>query len=128
MATPPPCSDPVDAALRCSFKKTTKGFKAYDWLAFFIPAFGWLRTYNVKGWLYRDLLAGLSVAVMVIPQGMSYAQNLAYLPQVYGTQHSGCNSCLMPAAESILIIASMQVCTAPLSPASCTPCWALPAS
>jgi hypothetical protein len=32
----------------------------------------------------RDLLAGLSVAVMVIPQGMSYAQNLAYLPQVYG--------------------------------------------
>lgn len=30
------------------------------------------------------MLAGLSVAVMVIPQGMSYAQNLAYLPQVFG--------------------------------------------
>lgn len=28
--------------------------------------------------------AGLSVAAMVVPQGMSYAQNLAFLPQVYG--------------------------------------------
>jgi hypothetical protein len=28
--------------------------------------------------------AGLSVAAMVVPQGMSYSQNLAFLPQVYG--------------------------------------------
>ena len=30
------------------------------------------------------LQAGLSVAAMVVPQGMSYSQNLAFLPQVYG--------------------------------------------
>ena len=32
----------------------------------------------------NDLFAGIAVALMVIPQGMSYAQNLAFLPQVYG--------------------------------------------
>ena len=30
------------------------------------------------------LQAGFSVAAMAVPQGMSYAQNLAFLPQVYG--------------------------------------------
>lgn len=34
--------------------------------------------------LQNDVLAGLCVGLMVIPQGMSYAQNLAFLPQVYG--------------------------------------------
>lgn len=34
--------------------------------------------------LQNDLFAGLAVALMVVPQGMSYAQNLAFLPQVYG--------------------------------------------
>ena len=29
-------------------------------------------------------MAGIAVAVMVVPQGMSYSQNLAFLPQVYG--------------------------------------------
>lgn len=31
-----------------------------------------------------DVLAALAVVATVIPQGMSYAQNLAFLPQVYG--------------------------------------------
>ena len=34
--------------------------------------------------LPSTMQAGLSVAAMVVPQGMSYAQNLAFLPQVYG--------------------------------------------
>ena len=37
--------------------------------------------------------AGLSVAAMVVPQGMSYSQNLAFLPQVYGLVCSCC--CLL---------------------------------
>lgn len=34
--------------------------------------------------MQSDILAGLCVGIMIIPQGMSYAQNLAFLPQVYG--------------------------------------------
>lgn len=39
-------------AIRCSFKRTTQEFGWYEWLAFFIPFFGWIRTYQWKSWLY----------------------------------------------------------------------------
>ena len=68
---------------KMAYKEQVKGYGWYDWLAFFIPCFRWLKTYPVKQWLLWDILAGLSVGAMVIPQGMSYA-NLAGLPQVYG--------------------------------------------
>ena len=34
-------------------------------------------------WLQADIIAGISVGAMVVPQGMSYAK-LAGLPNVYG--------------------------------------------
>ena len=68
---------------KAAFKEETGGFGWYEWLGYFIPCFVWLKTYKVKEWLLWDVLAGLSVGAMVIPQGMSYA-NLAGLPQVYG--------------------------------------------
>lgn len=49
-----------------------------------MPIANWIRTYRWKQWLISDVMAGIAVALMVVPQGMSYAQNLAFLPQVYG--------------------------------------------
>jgi sulfate transporter 4 len=68
---------------KVAYKEETQNFGWYDWLGFFIPCFVWLKQYKIKKWLLWDVLAGLSVGAMVIPQGMSYA-NLAGLPQVYG--------------------------------------------
>ena len=48
----------------------------------FIPALTWLGSYD-KGDLSSDLMAGLIVAVMLVPQGMAYAL-LAGLPPVTG--------------------------------------------
>ncbi|MBT8260933.1 MAG: solute carrier family 26 protein, partial [Bacteroidia bacterium] len=48
----------------------------------FIPILEWLPNYNKK-WLKGDLSAGLTVGVMLIPQGMAYA-SIAGLPAVYG--------------------------------------------
>ena len=51
-------------------------------LRFFFPVIDWLQTYNrQKG--RGDLQAGLTVGVMLIPQGMAYAV-LAGLPPIYG--------------------------------------------
>lgn len=47
-----------------------------------IPATEWLSTYNSKT-LKSDLGAGLTVGVMLIPQGMAYAM-IAGLPPIYG--------------------------------------------
>lgn len=48
----------------------------------YIPAFEWLATYK-KSYFKKDFLAGLIVAIMLIPQGMAYAM-LAGLPPVIG--------------------------------------------
>ncbi len=47
-----------------------------------IPILDWLPQYN-KEWFKGDLSAGLTVGVMLIPQGMAYAM-LAGLPAQYG--------------------------------------------
>lgn len=47
-----------------------------------LPAADWLRLYR-PSWFTADLMAGLTVGVLLIPQGMAYAL-LAGLPPVYG--------------------------------------------
>lgn len=47
-----------------------------------LPAYGWLRSYKRRD-LSGDLLAGLTLAVMLVPQGMAYAL-LAGLPPIMG--------------------------------------------
>jgi SulP family sulfate permease len=46
------------------------------------PFLSWLKSYQVS-FLHRDALAGLTVAVVLIPQAMAYAM-LAGMPPVYG--------------------------------------------
>uniref|UniRef100_A0A1B6BXI7 STAS domain-containing protein n=1 Tax=Clastoptera arizonana TaxID=38151 RepID=A0A1B6BXI7_9HEMI len=48
-----------------------------------IPALGWLRNYKWKEELLPDVIAGCTVAVMNIPQGMAYAL-LGNVPPVVG--------------------------------------------
>ena len=48
----------------------------------FLPFLNWLPNYNTQN-LSGDLFAGLTVGVMLIPQGMAYAM-LAGLPPIYG--------------------------------------------
>lgn len=48
----------------------------------YLPFLDWLRGYNKQDFL-KDLIAGLTVGVVLIPQGMAYAM-IAGLPPVYG--------------------------------------------
>lgn len=68
---------------KARFGQKFDGYGWLEWLGFFLPCVNWLRTYNVKEYLLMDIVAGLSVGFMVIPQGMSYA-SIAGLPAVYG--------------------------------------------
>lgn len=53
-----------------------------DGLARVVPLLGWLRHYDRRT-LRHDLIAGLTVAVMLVPQSMAYAA-LAGMPPVAG--------------------------------------------
>lgn len=51
-----------------------------------VPIVGWLPRYNVR-WLVNDTIAGLTLGLMLIPQGLSYA-SLATIPIQYGLMSS----------------------------------------
>ena len=46
------------------------------------PFLTWIRTYN-RSLLYGDLIAGITVGIMLVPQGMAYAM-IAGMPPIYG--------------------------------------------
>lgn len=51
-----------------------------------VPIVGWLPRYNLR-WLINDTIAGLTLGLMLIPQGLSYA-SLATIPIQYGLMSS----------------------------------------
>ncbi|CAA6654877.1 unnamed protein product [Spirodela intermedia] len=48
-----------------------------------LPCSRWIRSYKWREWLQVDLVAGITVGVMLVPQAMSYAK-LAGLHPIYG--------------------------------------------
>ncbi|KAK0592412.1 hypothetical protein LWI29_018756 [Acer saccharum] len=54
-----------------------------EWIEMVLPCFRWIRTYNYREYLQVDLMAGITVGVMLVPQAMSYAK-LAGLQPIYG--------------------------------------------
>ncbi|XP_015586101.1 solute carrier family 26 member 10 [Cephus cinctus] len=63
--------------------KKCKSFELQDFLKKSIPIIDWLPKYNWKENIMGDLVAGFTVAVMHIPQGMSYAL-LGNVPPIVG--------------------------------------------
>ncbi|XP_058761217.1 sulfate transporter 4.1, chloroplastic-like [Vicia villosa] len=54
-----------------------------EWLEFFLPCSRWIRIYKWREYFQVDLMAGITVGVMLVPQSMSYAK-LAGLQPIYG--------------------------------------------
>ena len=50
------------------------------------PIIGWLPRYDYR-WIVSDVIAGITVGLMLIPQGLSYAK-IATIPVQYGLMSS----------------------------------------
>ncbi|KAG7190053.1 hypothetical protein KM043_006199 [Ampulex compressa] len=69
-----------------ALKVASNAIRSKNWkscLASTIPVVGWLRRYRWKESVMPDIVSGLTVAVMHIPQGMAYAL-LGNMPPVVG--------------------------------------------
>lgn len=57
--------------------------KAFDAVAHWVPSLYWIPKYNSWVYFQADLIAGLTLSAVVIPQSLAYSA-LASLPPVYG--------------------------------------------
>ncbi|KAJ3024550.1 UNVERIFIED_CONTAM: hypothetical protein HDU68_008013 [Siphonaria sp. JEL0065] len=64
-----------------------------EYLKSLFPIAGWLPRYNVQ-WLVGDLIAGVTVALVIFPQAISYSTKLANLPAQFGL-YTGFIGCLL---------------------------------
>lgn len=74
----------------------------------FLPFLGWFKDYDL-GKFKIDLLAGITVALVLIPQSMAYAQ-LAGLPAYYGLY-----AAFLPPMVAALFGSSKQLATGPVA-------------
>lgn len=73
-----------------------------------IPALGWIKNYQ-RAWLKGDISAGLTVGVMLIPQGMAYAM-LAGIPPIHGLY-----AVTLPLAVYAILGTSRQLAVGPVA-------------
>lgn len=81
----------TDHTWNTAIRLTKKGAKALPSASLHyaedkLPIIGWLPRYNWR-WLINDCIAGLTIGLMLIPQGLSYAK-IAEIPVEYGLMSS----------------------------------------
>lgn len=65
-----------------SFKDLSTGRRVWGTFQYYVPILEWAPRYTLSKFRY-DLLAGITIASLAIPQGISYAR-LAQLPPIIG--------------------------------------------
>lgn len=94
---------------------TTKLLSSYrrrtrtEWLNRLLPITKWLMVYDWRRSLFVDVVSGLTVGIMIVPQGMSYAK-LAGLPVQYGLY-----SAFLPVYAYALFGSSRQLAVGPVA-------------
>ncbi|KAJ5911814.1 Sulfate permease 2 [Penicillium subrubescens] len=79
-------TEPEPTSIEWIREITPTGQQVLNYLISLFPFLRWISRYNVQ-WLIGDLVAGITVGAVVVPQGMAYAK-LADLPVQFGLYSS----------------------------------------
>ncbi|EEF28722.1 sulfate transporter, putative [Ricinus communis] len=79
------------------------------WVETLFPCCRWIRTYKWKDYFQVDLMAGITIGIMLVPQAMSYAK-LAGLQPIYGL-YTG----FVPVFVYAIFGSSRQLATGPVA-------------
>jgi len=90
-------------------KPSNDRYKRSKWnrIKYYIPVLSWLPKYSLEDFKF-DTIAGLTVASILIPQGLSYATNLLNINPIYGLY-----SCMIPVLVYALLGTSRQISIGP---------------
>ncbi|KAJ3395754.1 hypothetical protein CcCBS67573_g07670 [Chytriomyces confervae] len=78
---PPTQQQEIRAAVSLAFKNLPRSSANHLYSIF--PILNWIRRYNLQ-WFIGDVIAGVTVGLIAIPQGISYSAKLAGLPAQFG--------------------------------------------
>ncbi|KAJ9160034.1 hypothetical protein P3X46_025475 [Hevea brasiliensis] len=76
-------SSSLPCALFSRWLTKMKHMSLAQWIETFLPCYRWIRTYKWREYFQVDLMAGITIGIMLVPQAMSYAK-LAGLQPIYG--------------------------------------------
>lgn len=80
---PLPFLSRTDTGLSSSHTSTSTTNFFFTRARYYIPSISWIPRYTLNDFQH-DILAGITIASLLVPQGLSYAQALAKLPPVQG--------------------------------------------
>uniref|UniRef100_A0A0N5BEF8 STAS domain-containing protein n=1 Tax=Strongyloides papillosus TaxID=174720 RepID=A0A0N5BEF8_STREA len=84
---PPPKSSLIKNFIHFLIKPFTSISKFLHFIISFIPILQWLPTYSIKNSLSGDVMAGLTIGIVQVPQGIAYAL-LTGVDPIYGLYSS----------------------------------------
>ncbi|XP_020252598.1 sulfate transporter 4.1, chloroplastic-like isoform X2 [Asparagus officinalis] len=74
---------PSSANLFWQWRSKISRMSTVEWMEMMLPCTRWIRTYQWSEYTQVDIIAGITVGIMLVPQAMSYAK-LAGLHPIYG--------------------------------------------
>ncbi|XP_050210632.1 sulfate transporter 4.1, chloroplastic-like isoform X1 [Mercurialis annua] len=102
-------ADNIPSALFSRWRTQMKRMSFNEWLETLLPCCRWIRTYKWNEYFQSDLMAGITIGIMLVPQGMSYAK-LAGLQPIYGL-YTG----FVPVFVYAIFGSSRQLATGPVA-------------
>lgn len=79
----------------------------YNWVSYYLPILVWLPAYSPSKDALHDLIAGVTLGMILIPNGIAYA-TLAQVPPVYGLL-----TCVLPPLVYSILGSSRQLSIGP---------------
>ena len=71
-----------------------------------VPMVGWLRTYK-RGWLRADVIAGVTVAALIVPKNLGYA-GIAGIPLQNGLYAAAAGAMILSSAVPLPAIGALK--------------------
>ncbi|CEP63960.1 uncharacterized protein LALA0_S09e06392g [Lachancea lanzarotensis] len=78
-----PLKESSRTTVQMDFSARQQPLSLWDRVAYYLPCFSWLPSYN-SSQMFRDVLAGASLASFQIPLAMSYSTSVAHVPPSCG--------------------------------------------